>query len=282
MKFIQSLEGYFEHIADKTYIDSYPSSIINLDDLRDSVIVEFGSGVGNDLKYFISQLNLKPENLYFIESDINHFIDAFDKLEKLLFKEGYGDNYPGIVDRNFLPSDFYDYSVDIMRFEHYFQQYLREHVSFGLFNNRFPSGFVDFVYANNFFHCLEYATIDEIIARSNLSSLDKVNMALAEAFRLLKPKGVLFGRTLSCSLDSKKLTWLESKAEKTRKESFVLETAHALQKRELIGLDKGDFERCALKSGFTSANTFDRASSWKPIHDFYFRFEKNYEKNFLE
>ncbi len=106
----QSIPGYFEHIRDKTYIDKYPGSIIRLDDLKHSKIVEFGSGVGNDVNYLISEMKCDPQNLFLIESDIFHFIDTHDNLERLLFRDRNYDEYL-IISQNFqdiLPCDLSD------------------------------------------------------------------------------------------------------------------------------------------------------------------------------
>ncbi|MBS3080795.1 methyltransferase domain-containing protein [Candidatus Pacearchaeota archaeon] len=222
----------------------------------------------------ISQLKLKPENLYFIESDSDHFIDTFDKLERLLFQEMNREVYLNLCQhfQQPLPCDFSDYSDEIHEFEQSFQYYLHSHVSFNVLNTHFPDNFADIVYANNFFHCLAFTTNEKI--EENLSPIDKINLVLRESYRILKSKGILVGRMLSDKLDEKKIDELEIKTERTEKEDFALRTTKALINGELTGLSPVQFKNMATKAGYYKVHTKNKSSLWKPIQDFYFRAEK--------
>ncbi len=73
------IEKYFDYIGDKTYINIYPKQIIDTSKLN-SVLVELGGGKGNDMHFMITQLKLKPKNLFFIEKDPKFFKLAEKKL----------------------------------------------------------------------------------------------------------------------------------------------------------------------------------------------------------
>ena len=116
---MKSLNGYFELIDGKPYIDSYPSDLVKLDNLKGSILVEFGGGIGNDIFFMINSLNLKPKNLYFIDIDPEAYKTAFKRLKSFF----------GILDYHLL---------------------LRNAIKSNL-----KSEFADFVYANNMLHDLE-------------------------------------------------------------------------------------------------------------------------------
>jgi len=259
----QSMAGYFEHTKNKTYIDKYPRAVINLSDLRDSIIVEFGSGAGNDIAYLIEHSGLNPCNLFLIDSDIYPFIDAMDRLEKLFGK-------------------------------HYDSQHFNWK---GVLENGFPDEFAEFVYANNFLHCLGYRTlkeegavninavlerlgpqpprhIKELYCKANLEPEDKARKAVGEAYRILKPNGVFFGRTLSDHIDLERLRNIEDRQKKSEQGEFVIATARALERKELIGLSPRALEAYAKEHGFQRAYTESTPESWSPVRDFYFRLEK--------
>lgn len=245
---------YFEHIKDKTFIDKYPSTIIRLGELKDTVFVELGSGHGNDVKYLIEDLGLNPANLYLTESDIYYFVDAFDKLEEL-----FGRHYN---ERHFFPRDFLEVSLF------------------------FSNNFADFIYANNFLHCLGHKTIYDNInlalhreklqdRQVKLKPKDKIKLIFSEVYRILKPRGVFFGRTLSRSLDNERLRGLEAKIKKSEKEEFALKTAKKLKLGQLAGLSELELKMFARDVGFSKSYIeIKEAEEWVPFRDFYFRFEK--------
>ena len=263
----QSLSGYFEKIGDKSYIDKYPQEIINLLDLK-GVIIEFGAGVGNDAKFLIKYLGVNPQNLFFVESDPFYSVSLRDNLEDLL-----GDAY---------------YSSG--RFE---EEVLR---------NNYPDGLADFIYANNFLHCLGFKTMKEEVLFSiynianqiknkrpeisenfisrlepmvSIKQKDKVRLVVEEAYRLLKSGGVFFGRTLSKEIDNDKLKLIKEKKNKTRDEIFSLETADALNSCLLIGLSEYQLGEFCINAGFNRYFFTAKNSGWKPTKDFYFRAEKS-------
>lgn len=271
---IQNISGYFEHIKNKTYIDRYPSTVINPDELRNGDVMEFGCGFGNDVSFLIENLIVAPNNYFLIESNADCYVETSDRLEKLFFARW---NPTQRLDKCFLPCDLSDYSDEIAMFEMRFQQWIHTNLFFGsVLKNNFADNLVDFVYANNFLHCLGYRTIHEEfrVPLMNFSSLDKIIGVVRESYRLLRHHGVFFGRTLSNQVDLGRLVTLENKLEKSEKEEFVIRTTKALQEGELVGISRSELEAYATDVGFTGIYIEIRESEWKPIIDFYFRFEK--------
>jgi len=122
---MRSLENYFKHIKGETYIDKYPKNIVKLEHLKKGVLVEFGGGIGNDMKFLLNQ-GFTPEKLFFIESDK----EVYNKAVKILKKN------PKLPDPHFLLKDAK-------------KTWLSDEIA-------------DFVYANNMLHCLENK--DNVIA----------------------------------------------------------------------------------------------------------------------
>ncbi|MBD3156061.1 MAG: methyltransferase domain-containing protein [Candidatus Aenigmarchaeota archaeon] len=117
---MKSLDGYFELIDGKTYIDKYPPSVIKLENLKnDSIFVEFGGGIGNDINFLINSFGLNPKNVYFLDIDNDAYKKAFKRLK----------DFFGLIDYHLL---------------------LRDARKSNLKGN-----FADFVYANNMLHDLE-------------------------------------------------------------------------------------------------------------------------------
>ena len=115
---MKSIPGYFGHIDDKTYLDRYPPSIIELNRIKDGVLVEFGAGLGNDLLWLIEQ-GATAERLFYLELDEEAYKIAQEKLG----------NQFGIYTYHLLLRDAK--------------------------NSNLKSGNANFVYANNMLHCLE-------------------------------------------------------------------------------------------------------------------------------
>lgn len=270
----QSMTGYFEHIGDKTYIDRYPSAVISLGDLRNAVVVEFGSGTCNDAKFLIRKVGIDPASLFLLEPDIYCLVDGMNKLEGC-------DECP-FFQMGECPDDV----IGCGRLLNVYPE--------DILDNNFPEGFANFVYANNVLHCLgfkgmkERSAIDcyniaiklglpireEWIRAVSRIPQAKIKQAIAETYRLLRFGGVFFGRTLSDYLNVDCLRELRDKSEKSEKEEFVIRTAMALQDGILIGVLPLDFERWTKEVGFCRVYTEVKQENWKPVRDFYFRCEK--------
>lgn len=267
--FRYSMDSYFEHIKNKTYIDKYPSSIIRFNDLRGSVLFEFGAGVGNDARFLLENRIIFPENIFLFEPDIYCVVDLCDNLEMLL--SGYGMKHIRPVDV-FQDLEFY------------------------------YSDIADFIYANNFLHCLGYKSTRDLVAQAfcerigkgmikeselpydvvnywrNINNLDnkgKIKKFFELSYKILRSEGVLFGRTLSNKLDYEKLDTFVRKKELSEKEIFIVRTTMALSSGELIGLSSNELLNYASVAGFKKFYFEKKTiSSWSPISDFYFRIEK--------
>ena len=232
----QSMVGYFEHIKNKIYIDKYPASIIRLDNLRDSIILEFGAGRGNDAKFLIESVGVNPANMFFIESDIFYFVDLVDNLENF---------FESSLETHFFPGN--------------------------VLSNYYPNEFANFVYANNFLHCLGYKTLEEI---KSFEQGDKVRCVFRETYRLLKENGIFFGRTLSDYVDIGCLAFLEDQSYKSEGDKFFIRTAKALQTGELIGISSVTLETYAREVGYNGFYSEIKPRLGKPVEDLYFRIEK--------
>lgn len=256
----QSMPGYFEHIRTKTYIDRYPGCIVRLDELRDATIVEFGSGMGNDARFLIEQVGINPSRLFLVEPDPLVFTDALDNLESA----GWDPNCFGGI----------------------FME--------GIFELDIPDGIADFVYANNFLHCLRYHTIIEeakIMAFQISTRLgrrmqleweeaakrtpeQRIESAVRKAWHLLRQDGIFFGRTLSDAVNPDNLNQLKQKTRLSERERFALKTAQALQTGELVGIQPEELEQYAKQVGFKKTLTQIKPTEEKPTQDYYFRFER--------
>lgn len=115
---MKSLKSYFDHINGKVYIDKYPEKIIRLENLRKGILVEFGGGAGNDIKFLLAK-GFPPEKLFFIELD----------------KEVYNKAI-GLLGKSFELFDSHLLLTDAR-------------------NTGLKSKTADFIYANNMLHCLE-------------------------------------------------------------------------------------------------------------------------------
>ena len=220
---MKSLKGYFEYIDGKTYIDKYPSKIIRQKELHQSILIEFGGGIGNDMEYMISSLGLHPKNLFFIESDERAFKKAFKKLFTL------------------------------------FGRYRGHLILCDIFNFEIKPESADLVYANNFLHCLE--------------TRKKVKMCLKRAYKILRKKGIFFGRTVG-KIDMIKLKKLEKKKKKSFSERFIIKTTKAFIDGKLLLVTPENLKELALSVGFKRITIVWDKSNWKPVRDYFFRLEK--------
>ncbi len=213
------LKKYFEYIGNKTYINTYPKEIIDISKLN-NVLVELGGGKGNDMHFMLTQLKLNPNNLFFIEKDPEIFLMVEKKLS-------------GLIDKSHL--------------------LLKDAL-----NSKLPNNFANYVYVNNFLHCLE--------------SKENIAKQFQEVKRILKKGGVFFGRTLSNKIDEKLLSNFLNSKNLTANQKFFLETALAIENGELLGLSEKEFRNFANTSGFKNAEIqFVTNQKDRPTKDFYFR-----------
>lgn len=276
MELHQSMIGYFEYIRDTTYIDKYPSTIITLEELRDRIIVEFGSGTCNDAKLLLEQGIVDHRKLFLVESDTYYLVDGLNKIEgcdecPFFYMGECPDDKPDNKKCGSLPNIC---PKDVLECW-------------------FPDEFADFVYANNFLHCAGYKKIDwevillqYLIAKigrtkeevllevKNIQPKDQIKMIIAEAYRILKSPGVFFGRTLSDYLDRNRLKRLQHKPRRSVREEFVIRTIKELQEGRLVGISPEELGHWAEEAGFQKVHTETNPEDWKPIRDFYFRCEK--------
>ncbi len=254
------LSGYFEYVKDKTYIDSYPESIMSLEELKGATILEIGPGTLNDMIFLIKKGLIIPDSVLFSEPSIPAFCSALDKIEEIT-----GEHYAFMN---------------------------RHRLSYrGMPNLEFPSGIADFVYANNVFHSFGYRSLEDgldlrlIEEGKNCDdrrikdllkpAKDKVREAVCESYRILKPGGILFGRNLLDKVNLEALSTLEGKRGRTEDEDFAVWTAYAVLSGELIGLSEQEFIMWAREIGFSKAHTqAEPLDSIKPRRNFYFRLEK--------
>ncbi len=249
----QSMNGYFEHVGNKTYIDRYPASIINLKELENAKIIEFGSGTCSDANYLINSLGIAPINLFLMECDMYYLTKGVDKLE-------------GCDTCLFFDSGMYNCTDDT---EHC--RVLPNIIPRDILDNHFPDRFADFVYANNFLHSLGYPYMGYY--GTGFEPKDKIRRVIGEAYRLLKTDGVFFGRTLSDRINTEKLKKLSIQHGLSRKEKFCLRTVDALSRKELIGLACEELVGYGINTGFSIIYIEITVSDWSPISDIYFRFE---------
>jgi len=221
---MKSLQGYFKYVGKKTFIDKYPPSIINLEDLYGKIFVEFGGGIGNDMNYLVSVLGLDPKDLYFIDSDKNAFKKAQRRLKPL-----------------FQPYDNHLLLLDIL-------------------NLRLKKNSVDFVYANNFLHCLE--------------TKDKVKNSVRKGYEILKDNGIFFGRTTKNYIDREKLKKIEEKSEKSFAEEFIILTTRAFEDSKLLSLSENELEKIAFNVGYKNVKIVPDRETWKPMKDIFFKLKK--------
>ena len=167
---------------------------------------------------------------------IYYFVDLVDNLEEIFGELLHTNLYPGNVLHNYYPDEYFDV-----------------------------------VYANNFLHCLSYRTLEEI---GYCNPKDKIKATLKEAYRLLKDDNIFFGRMLSNFLDVDKLHYLELKYDRSEKEEFIRRTGIALKDGALVGISPLELENYAREIGFQKTYIEVKSDGWKPIKDFYFRFEK--------
>lgn len=203
---MKSLPGYFQHTIEKTYIDKYPPSIINLDKvIKNGTLLEFGPGTGNDLVWLLQNGKL-PNQLNSLESDPEAFMILSDKLYNqlvIMFKGGMPLGKLFIMKTEEVASKISSYTPQTLALF-----WIHFHLPLGIGDQKYPStGTFDYVYANNSFHCM--------------GSKAGISTALSTAYSHLKPGGVLFGRTLSDKIDSKRIT------EVKRKQKEIIDSALA-------------------------------------------------------
>lgn len=256
----QNLATYFDYVKDRTFIDKYPASIVKLDELKGAALLEIGCGRFNDGKFLIEKGIMDPDNLFLCEPYIPAFCEVVDRFDGM-FGNGYS-----FRNRHRFCYDRID-------------------------ENEFPDGFADFVYANNVLHALGYKTLEielvlrhyegvppqeipEHAARLILTPKQKIKELVKEAHRMLKDKGIFFGRTLSDHIDEDLLQVLEAKEEKSQEEEFAVLTAKAVLEGELIGLSPAELFFYGQEAGFNHMYIEEEPPNWKPRRNFYFRFEK--------
>ena len=256
----KGLKGYFDYLKDKTFINKYPASIITLDELKNKSILEIGSGTFNDMIFLIQNKIISPEDIHMSEPYIPAFCESLDKIEQIL-GQGYG--YKN-----------------------------RQRISFKeLPNSEIPDNCVNFFYANNVLHSLNYKSLEdeldlnmlengnkisqERIIQLQKTGKDKIKEVITEAFRILKPHGVLFGRNLTDYVNAELLNQLELKESKSKTDRFAIWTAKAVLNKELTGINPLDFEYLGKRAGFKTTYTEEEPlDKNKPKINFHFRFEK--------
>lgn len=268
---MRSMEGYFEHIGDKSYLKSYPPSIIDLRDLTKGVIVEFASGACNDARWMVEVLKVDPKKLFLIECDWYWFVEGLDTLEGCLECDEYG------LGSYFCGGKRISCCHPLPEFE--FSDVL---------SNTLPNLCADFVYANNCLHDFGFLGVaeryelfrralggEDVSQNGTQRAKERIQRAIKEAYRLLKSQGVFFGRMLSNYLNQEKFELLRSKSYGSEKEEFVLKTAESLKKGILTGLSLEEFKMLAQEVGFEKTVLFEiQPENWIPVMDFYFRCEK--------
>lgn len=286
---MDSLPGYLQATHGRTYIDKYPRTIIDIDELRNGVLLEFGPGAGNDLLW-LCQHGMAPDRLFSLEADrAAYAIQSFVLREQL-------------------------------------RGFALFHLPFDLSDSRFPpEGGFDFVYANNVLHCLGNAagiyaattrafghlkTGGVFFGRTLSDKIDSERLAatitrqeeitrkiLAEPipevshFETCEMSFQVGSDTINSqtaihrldTADGKKILseYIERAERKKQerisgtREAFVLSTVNALKDGRLMGVKPEKLEQIARSVGFSETHVEVRKHPWKPTEDFYFRFEKS-------
>ncbi len=156
-----------------------------------------------------------------------------------------------------------------------------------------PESF-DYVYANNFLHCLaqpgrrelppeirhsvrEGELTGDVARRYNIgvaSPEQRVRRVFYESHRLLRSKGIFFGRTQHAYIDEKVVVELKGKDRRTEDEEFKLRAAEALAEGKLFGMTEEQIVSYAAGSGFSRHVTKRMHGEASPVGVIYFRFEK--------
>ncbi|MBI2676152.1 MAG: hypothetical protein HYX24_06855 [Candidatus Aenigmarchaeota archaeon] len=279
-----SLPGYFEYIGQKTYIDKYPEEIITLEALKGKKLVEFGAGKGNDMRFLIEKVGLRPADVFYTEADSAVFDSVYEELEELFA--------PDPVENNHLDHiHLLDAALISLAYEKAQRSPLGRAI--GVMDDFAPESF-DYVYANNFLHCLaqpgrrelpfevrhsgrQRELTGDLAKRCNIhvaSPEQRVRRVFYEAYRLLRQKGVFFGRTQHAYIDEKMVIDLHEKSRRTENEEFKLRTAEALTEGKLFGMTEEQIVSYAAGSGFSGHKTKTDHGKNSPAGVIYFRFEK--------
>ena len=254
------LEGYFDYLGSKTYINKYPQSILSLDELRGATILEIGAGVFNDLLFLVNKGITSVDSIMLSEPYIPSFCDGLDKIENL-------------TDQSYA-------------FAH---RYRISYVPFP--NPELRSNTINFIYANNVLHSLGYSSLSEdlekrLFAEKGIGDpkrikqlqqppIAKIKQVLEDAYRVLTDGGIFFGRNLANFVNEIALRNLKEKEIKTSTDEFALWTAEAVLHGPLIGLSPQEFSQWAVKAGFSKIYTeVEQPDPVKPRINFYFRFQK--------
>lgn len=260
------MRGYFSHIGEKTYIDRYPPSIISLEDIQGKTVVEIGCGIGNDALHMMRN-RVNPENLWLVECNLAYLVEALSRID-----------------------DIYSNSDAVC--EQFTYQHRDQYHHMGVADIPFPEGFADFVYCNNVLLCLRGLNLGEELAVMSdkvqtyipqtrkppmldyalLSPKEKMGKLFSEAYRILKSGGILFGRTFSDHVDDERMKALETKDDEDSQ--FQLRNARQMLRGDLTGISPEELTEIAISSGFRNSLTELKASDWKPVEYFFFRYEK--------
>ncbi len=280
-----SLPGYFQHIKGKVYIDKYPAAIIDLNELMKGTLFEFGPGAGYDLLWLF-QHGMPPERMFSAESDS----EAYRIQSYVLHSQ------VGIWAFFHLPMDIRDLRFRDEMFDFIYANNTLHCLGDKKGINAVVTKACRLLRPGGVFFG---RTLSDEIDAGRLAAIEKKlgeiqEFTLVEQppvsclevyFSRLNPNG---GEPLSAKLvisaDSYagQLLLEQSRPERTKRIPnpeyerlrFTRDTAIAVQQGRLVGIPPAELESMAALAGFAHACTLVREHTWKPIRDYYFRFEK--------
>jgi len=287
---MEAIAGYFENIAaTKTYIDRYPASIIDLDALlKGGLLIEFGSGAGNDIKWLYE--HGKPAHLMCsFEPDYGACLRLRYNLDPLLglfsimhlpinaLKSGFDDCSANYVHANnmLLCAGSKDNIYTLVREAYRLLQ--NDGVAFG----RTLSDKIDHQraikvqekQAEVIARALAKPPLRKVERLKRFTRVTNASTRISHSYTEIVDSTTAEGRALLAEYNENR----ERRRHEKRpdfKEAFVLETVEALREGRLVGIPPQELEHMARSAGFSRTHTEIRRHPWKPTTDFYFRFDK--------